>query len=124
MTREPGSRDHRVAHSAASASLRPIGLPRPVAVQEDALGLPATVVRAAAHSAHSAHAPSGTPVCVEQVEEVWRIAEAWWREAPQARTYYRVILEGGRPLTLFRDDTTGAWFEQSYSPPGREGAAR
>ena len=39
------------------------------------------------------------------------------REAPQARTYYRVILEGGRPLTLFHDDATGAWAEQPYSPP-------
>ena len=66
----------------------------------------------------------GDEARVEQIEEIWRIAEAWWREASQARTYYRVILEGGRPLTLFRDDATGAWFEQPYSAPEGEGAER
>ncbi len=106
MTRDP---EQRVAQS-ASASLRPIGLPRPVAVREDALGLPSTVARAT----HAAHARSGTPVRVEQVEEVWRVAEAWWRETPQARTYCRVILEGGRALTLFHDDEGNGWFEQPY----------
>ena len=57
---------------------------------------------------------------VEQIDEIWRVAEAWWREAPQARTYYRVILQGGHPLTLFRDESTGAWSEQPYSAPSHK----
>ena len=58
-----------------------------------------------------------TEVRIERIEDMWRVAEAWWREAPQIRTYYRVVLEGGRPLTLFHDDVTSAWAEQPYSEP-------
>ena len=74
---------------AASTSLRPIGLPRALAVQAGADGMPITVARA------DGRGRPGTPVPVEQVDDVWRIAEAWWRDAPQARTYYRVLLAGG-----------------------------
>lgn len=78
--------------------------------------MPLAVARISTRGGNGGEAP------VVGIEEVWRIAEAWWREASQARTYYRVILEGGSPLTLFRDDATGAWFEQPYSPPGQEPA--
>ena len=102
-------RGRPIARSAAS--LRPIGMPRGLEVRVDVDGLPVTLARtdARGHRAAEAH--------VERVEDVWRVAEAWWREAPQARTYYRVILDGGRPLTLFHDDVTGAWAEQPYSEP-------
>lgn len=92
----------------ASTSLRPIGLPRLVEVSVDTDGLPLTVTRTAARGRRGAEVP------IEHIEEVWRVAEAWWREASQARTYYRVILEGGRPLILFRDDILGVWSEQPY----------
>lgn len=97
-----------MTHQPVSTSLRPIGLPRPVEVRVDAGGLPMTLSRT------NARGRRGDAVPVEQVEEVWRVAEAWWREAPQARTYYRVILAGGRPLTLFHDDERSGWFEQPY----------
>ncbi len=92
----------------ARTSLRPIGLPRALEVRTDADGFPVAVTRPGG---------SGRPreTRVEQVEEVWRVAEAWWRAAPQTRTYFRLILEGGRPITLFRDETDGAWCEQPYS---------
>lgn len=51
---------------------------------------------------------------VETVQEVWRVAEAWWRESPVRRTYYQVLIDGGRALTLFEDEETGQWFEQRY----------
>lgn len=91
-----------------STSLRPIGLPHPVEIRVDADGLPMTLSRTDARGRRSNSIP------VEQVEEVWRVAEAWWRAVPQARTYYRVILAGGRPLTLFHDDILGVWAEQPY----------
>ena len=97
-----------VAHPGTTVGthgLRPLGLPKHVTVEVDDLGLPRAVLR------------GDHPVAVAVLEEVWRVAEAWWREAPQARTYYRVILQGGRPLTLFRDEATGAWSEQPYSTP-------
>lgn len=97
-----------MSNKPVSASLRPIGLPRLVEVRVDADGLPVALSRA------DARGRRGDAVPVEQVEEVWRVAEAWWREAPQARTYYRVILAGGRALTLFHDDERGNWSEQPY----------
>ena len=102
--------------TSSSTSLRPIGLPRALVVREDSSGMPLAVTRTAAR------VQRGHEAQVESIEELWRLAEAWWREASQARTYYRVILEGGRPLTLFRDDSTGSWSEQPYSSPGTEGA--
>lgn len=98
---------------ATSTSLRPVGLPRPLGVRVDPSGFPVAVVRADTHGRRS------TEVAIASLEEVWRVAEAWWREASQARTYYRVVLNGGHPLTLFRDDDSGAWFEQPYSAAPR-----
>lgn len=92
----------------ASTSLRPIGLPRLVEVRVDDDGLPLAVTRMDARGRRD------TEAAVEQIEEVWRVAEAWWREESQARTYYRVVLAGGRALTLFRDDILGVWAEQPY----------
>jgi len=94
-----------------TARLRPIGMPRAVAVHVDSDGLPVAVART------DAHGRRGAETRVESVEDAWRVAEAWWRAGAQARTYYLVILEGGRPLTLFRDDATGAWSEQPYTAP-------
>ncbi len=88
---------------ARHAALRPLGLPRPVEVRLDAAGLPVAVAR---HRQRWQH--------VEQVDDAWRVAEEWWREAPQERTYLRLVLEGGRRLTLFHDGITGGWFEQQY----------
>ena len=97
-----------VAHSRTpmgTHGLRPLGLPRPLVVAVDASGWPRTVTRQAR-------------VCaVTEVEDVWRVAEAWWREAPLGRTYVRVLLEGGVLLTLFHDDARApgdGWHEQRY----------
>ena len=89
--------------------LRPLGLPQPVRMRVDAGGRPASVTLDERRG--------GGTFAVERVEEVWRLAEAWWREAPVARTYYRLILTGGRPLTVFHDDAAGAegWFAQRYT---------
>ena len=56
------------------------------------------------------------------MDEAWRITEEWWRETPLGRTYYRVIVDGGSPITIFHDDLTtaagtgldGDWYEQRY----------
>jgi hypothetical protein len=95
-------------------ALRPLGVPRPVRVQSDEAGLPSMVTLG----------QGGARLAVEQVDEAWRIAEEWWREAPLGRTYYRVIVDGGRPITLFHDDLApdgtgpagldGGWYEQRY----------
>jgi hypothetical protein len=56
-------------------------------------------------------------LAVVQVEDVWRIAEGWWRDDPIARTYMHLAIEDGRRLTLFHDDTrelAAGWYEQRY----------
>lgn len=117
---QPSRRPASSRRAPSSASLRAIGLPRALAVRQGPDGQPLAVART------DAHGRRGVEVPVESIEEQWRLAEAWWREASQARTYYRVMLEGGRPLTLFHDDTGsstgGGWFEQPYSAAEPGGA--
>jgi hypothetical protein len=95
----------------STTSLRPIGTPRVLEVRVDNADRPLAVVRVDARGRRNDEAP------VESIEEQWRLAEAWWREPAQARTYYRVVLEGGRLLTVYRDDITGDWYEQPYTGP-------
>jgi hypothetical protein len=105
------TRQHRAPSS--SPSLRPIGLPRALFVREDGNHTPLAIARVDIRGRRKAEAS------VQSVEGMWRLTEAWWREAAQTRTYYRVIIDDGRPITLYRDDTTGAWFEQPYTEPAR-----
>lgn len=104
--------------------IRPLGLPRPLTVRTNARGEPVEVTLGTAEGegtpgARRTEQRNGEPRAIEHIEEVWRVAEAWWREAPIRRTYYRVLIEGGRPLTLFRDDSgtsedSTTWYEQRY----------
>lgn len=93
----------------AGGALSPLGSPRPAEVRLGGDGEPCELRRSRRRGAPSA------PLAVRRVEEVWRIAEEWWREAPLHRTYYRVVVEGGGAFTLFHDDTQppeSGWYEQ------------
>ena len=57
---------------------------------------------------------SGQRIGVESVLERWRIEDEWWRERPVSRMYYRVILEDGRVVDLYRALLSGRWYRQSY----------
>ncbi len=94
-----------------STALKPIGLPRPIEVRTDADGLPIAVATPGVGRTPSGR---GALVPVESIEEAWRVGEEWWREAPLERTYYLLLLEGGRPITVFHDGVFGVWFEQRY----------
>ena len=98
----------------SKAPLRPLGLPRPIEVRTDGDGLPLEILLLG--GMRTSRGGDRRTLAVEGVEEVWRIAEEWWRDTSIGRTYYRVIVDGGRPLTLFRDrgDLGGGWFEQRY----------
>jgi len=50
---------------------------------------------------------------VVSLDEVWSIDEEWWREKPIVRMYYRVNLEEGRQVTVFRDMLHGVWYRQN-----------
>ena len=96
--------------------LRPLGLPRPLRVRTNERDDPAEVILPGEgpRAVRRPRGGEGRTLVVEQVEEVWRIAEEWWREAPIARTYYRLVVDGGRQLTVFRDLEDGRWYTQHY----------
>jgi hypothetical protein len=126
--------------------LRPLGLPHPIDVQLTPAGLPHRLraaprlglpmrtprpisrpdvrgVRAAISSTAGDRPTTGQISEVIDISEIWRITEEWWRDTPIRRTYFRLVLDDGRPLTIFHDKrepseggigVLGAWFEQRY----------
>jgi hypothetical protein len=63
---------------------------------------------------------NGTPVIlyvnrrprrVQAIREEWRIDDEWWRE-PISRRYVTLVLEDGRPLTIYQDLIEGGWYVQ------------
>ena len=75
---------------------RAINVPRKVDVVLDATGSPQLV--------------AGVAVAV--VLETWRIDDEWWRSVI-ARRYYEVMLDGGKHVVLFEDQTSAAWWMQT-----------
>jgi hypothetical protein len=51
---------------------------------------------------------------VARLEEVWRIDDGWWRPNPVARTYFRLAMEDGQLVTVYRDDLEATWWTQRY----------
>jgi len=54
----------------------------------------------------------GRQVAVTQICERYRTDDRWWTEEPVSRTYFRLLLEDDRCVTVFHDRITGHWFEQ------------
>jgi len=81
--------------------LRPLNTPVPVRLRVDA-GVPTAVMQRAGWRR------------VDLVEDVWRVDDGWWRPSQVARTYFRLALESGHLITLYRDDIEGTWWAQSY----------
>jgi hypothetical protein len=86
---------------AGPGRLRPLNPPEPVELRADR-GVPVAVLRRSRWRR------------VAQVEEVWRVDDGWWRAVPTARTYFRLALEDGHLVTLYREDAEGRWWTQRY----------
>ena len=119
-----------------AGALRPLNLPVPITVEEDACQRPLTLSKSspkrgrrlkAASSASSAFSgksvrqqpqipsqaePRLPKLQVVSIDSMWKIDEEWWREKPIVRMYYQVTSEDGRRITLFQDLTTGEWYQQ------------
>ena len=95
MVADPGAkvRAHR---------LRPLAQPRRLPVEADERGHPRAVTFEGARRA------------VTSVQDRWRIDDEWWREMPVSRTYYSLLLEGERTVTVYRDLAGGRWAQQAY----------
>ncbi len=97
----PPSRGAERAHT-----LRRLNVPRPAEVAVDDGGAPTALVL------------KGRRYQVAEVLDRYRTDDRWWTAAPIARTYYELLLEDGRAMTLFRDDLRGGWWEQRYGYTG------
>lgn len=81
-------------------ALRPLNLPAPINVEEDA------------HQRPLALSQRGRRLKVASIDSLWKIDEEWWREKPIVRMYYQVTTEDGRRITVFRDLVNGGWYRQ------------
>ena len=79
--------------------LRPLNLPRAINVELAEDGLPASIVR------------DGKRKTVDEIGEVWRIDDEWWRDQI-ARRYVEVMLVGGGHVVVYEDLIGGGWFLQ------------
>ena len=51
---------------------------------------------------------------VERVIDLWEIEDEWWRAKPILRRYFRLLMDTGRVMTIFKDVSSGEWFRQEY----------
>ena len=84
---------------------RQLNRPRSVRVEAAEDGLPTAVWSASG---------GGRRCVVEAVLERWRIDDEWWRQRPVSRVYYRLALEDGRVVTVYRELRSGRWAQQAY----------
>ena len=70
----------------------------PIDVQEDGECRPVTLVL------------DGRPQTVDSIDERCEVEEDWWKDNPVLRMYYRVTLDDGRQLTIFRNMVHGGWY--------------
>ncbi len=77
-------------------SLRQLGTPRPASVSTSSSGMPAAL----------------GGVRVEAVAEEWVVEDRWWTDQPLRRRYRELVLADGRNAVVFRDGSSGRWYEQ------------
>jgi len=82
-------------------TLKPLNLPEPVNVEEDARGLPVAL-------------KTKRRQIITAIEDRWRIDDEWWRREPVARLYYAVRLASGQAMVLCHNLADGRWYRQSY----------
>ncbi len=65
----------------------------------------------------------GRFVKVRKITNTWRVDDEWWHR-PVARIYYRLELESGASVTVFRDLLTSLWYRQNYTGDSDEERVR
>lgn len=87
--------------ASSPSAFRPLNLPEPAYVEAEE-GWPSAVTQ------------GKTRYDVISIEDLWRVDEEWWRDAPVVRTYFEVLLNNGHRLTLFFDHGAWSWFWQRH----------
>ncbi len=83
-------------------ALRRLNTPRQVQVRTGSSGAP-SALRTGTHWQE-----------VAGLLDCYRTDDRWWMAEPIARTYYELLLDDGRTVTVFRDDIRDGWYEQRY----------
>ena len=87
---------------AGAGRLRRLNEPQPVDLAVDLEGRPRAVeVRSRRRT-------------VGRIEEIWRVEGEWWRERPVDRTYFRLQLDDGPTVVVYRDNVEAGWWMQRY----------
>ena len=81
-------------------AVRPLHVPRPVEVREDAAGEPASLLIEQRWRR------------VTRIDDRWTF-DLWWLPKPVSRAYYRIDSGDDRWMTLFRDQKDERWYRQS-----------
>lgn len=79
-------------------TLRAVGTPRPVRVED-----------AAPHGVPGAVVMDGRRRVVVAVRDDWLVQDLWWTDRPVDRHYFELVVEPGRVLVTYRD-AAGGWF--------------
>ena len=98
-----GARDVRPLRESGEAEAEALDAPIAVRVEADA-GWPIALVE------------RGVRRAVESVEDIWRVEDGWRRRTPVSRTYFEVLLDDGRRLSIFHDHLREEWRRQRYAP--------
>ena len=54
----------------------------------------------------------GEELRVNSIDQWWRIDAEWWEHRPVSRIYYRVTLEDGMHLEVFKNMEHGCWYRE------------
>ena len=114
-----------VAHPGAEtrpAALQPLNAPQPVKVMAGPDGRPDQIgtgsLQPGNKGGRAPRSDRGVPASwtrAAAVEDMWKVVDEWWRGPGHEvrRTYYSLLLEDGRRLTVFHDAVRGEWMRQS-----------
>lgn len=79
-------------------TVRRLSVPQPQRVEADSDGTP----RRVHHRGHWR--------AVAQVRDHYRTDDRWWSGVPVSREYFDLLLDDGRPLTVYLDRLEGRWY--------------
>ncbi len=66
----------------------------------------------------------GQTLAVESIDERVEEDSEWWENEPVYKMHYRVTLEGGREMAIFRNNKTGSWYESEQARDPGEDSSR
>ena len=57
----------------------------------------------------------GAYVRIYLIIDEWEVNEDWWTNQPIDRRYFKVILDNGREMVLFKDLSNNLWYKQRFA---------